>query len=120
MRRLIAAAILLYPRQVRSRHGSELGCLAEELIDRDGAAAAAVVARLAADGVGQRLRSRTTLVVMAITLAGSSVGGLAVSDIAAASSPAPAPLRAHHVQHQHRPLRRADRTPADRAGIIAP
>jgi hypothetical protein len=122
MRRLIAAAILLYPRQIRSRHGSELGCLAEELIDRDGATPAAIVARLAADGVGQRLRSRATLVVVAIALAGSSVGGLAISDIAAASAPATAPHSAPPaaVRHRHRPSHRVRHSPALRRETTAP
>ncbi len=86
MRRIISATMLLYPRGVRHRHGAELESLVEELIQREGASRPRVMTRLALDGVSQRLRTRTTALVMMGTLGLSSVGGLAVSDFAAASA----------------------------------
>jgi hypothetical protein len=86
MRRLISAVLLLYPRAVRANHGAELESLVEELIERDGASPPVVISRLAADGLLQRMTSRTTGWVVAVTLALTSFGGLAVSDFAAASA----------------------------------
>ena len=86
MRRLVAATLLLYPRHVRHRHGAELESLVEELIEREGASRPAVMTRLAADGLAQRLMSRTTAWVVAITVTLTSLGGLAVSDFSAASA----------------------------------
>jgi hypothetical protein len=93
MRRLISATLLLYPRAVRQGHGAELESLVQELIDRDGASRPRVVTRLALDGLTQRLSTRATAVVLAGTLALTSIGGLAVSDFAAASAHGTVPAR---------------------------
>ena len=86
MRRLVRVALLLYPRAVRHGHGGELEDLVEELIVREGRSRPAVIGRLAVDGLGQRLTSRTTAWVLAVSLGLTTVGGLAVSDFAAASA----------------------------------
>jgi hypothetical protein len=131
MRRLIAAALLLYPRAVRASHGEELESLVEELIERDGASRPVVITRLAADGLLQRLTGRTTAWVVAVTLALTSFGGLAVSDFAAASArqalPAGARTPAHTLPvartpsvartHLHAKPHRISRRPAQ---VIAP
>ncbi|HET9073399.1 MAG TPA: hypothetical protein VFN48_02375 [Solirubrobacteraceae bacterium] len=114
MRRLVSAVLWLYPRPVRVRHGAELESLVEELIARDGASTSAVVTRLAADGLSQRLMSRATVWLVLGTLLVSSAGSLAVSDLATASArprtahphthrgfPQPAPSARPHVRARH-------------------
>jgi hypothetical protein len=129
MRRLISATLLLYPRAVRRRHGAELQSLVQDLIEHEGASRHRVMTRLALDGLIQRLTTRATGWVVAGTLLLTSIGGLAVSDFAAASAhgavpadhtvaprqtPLPArrplPSAAHRVRAEH-PSRRS-------AGII--
>jgi hypothetical protein len=121
MRRLIAAALLLYPRAVRHGHGEEIESLVAELIEHDGRSRPAVLARLAADGLIQRLASRATAWVLVITLALTSFGGLAVSDFAAASAHAPAAVSVRTAAHRRAPLAHArpHRTRRRWAGIIA-
>jgi hypothetical protein len=96
MRRLISATLLLYPRAVRRGHGAELESLVQELIERDGASRPRVMTRLALDGLTQRLTTRATAMVLAGTLGLTSLGGLVVSDFAAASAHGAVP--AHRVQ----------------------
>ena len=118
MRRLISATLLLYPRPVRRRHGAELESLVAELIEREGASRHRVVGRLALDGLTQRLSTRTTAVVVMVTLLLTSFGGLAVSDFAAASAHGTVPthIRARHVTRTHDT--RAHHASRRSAGII--
>jgi hypothetical protein len=111
MRRLISATLLLYPRAVRHSHGAELESLVEELIERDGASRPRVMTRLAVDGLTQRLSTRATAWVLAGTLLMTSIGGLAVSDFAAASAHGTPPARAARTLTRpgvanHQPARR--------------
>ena len=109
MRRLITTTLLLYPRAVRHRHGAELESLVEELIERDGASRPRVMTRLALDGLTQRLSTRATALIVAGTLLVTSLGGLAVSDFAAASAHGavasraarPRVAHAHHMRPHH-------------------
>lgn len=95
MRRLISATLLLYPRAVRRGHGAELESLVEELIEREGASRPRVMTRLAFDGLTQRLATRATVLVVSGTLLMTSIGGLAVSDFAAAAASARGAVPAH-------------------------
>jgi hypothetical protein len=85
-RRLTGAILLLYPRRVRNRHGPEIEALIDDLIAHDGRSRAGLFVRLAADGVVQRLASTVTAWTMVAVLAATTVGGLAVSELAAASA----------------------------------
>jgi len=120
MRRLIAAALLLYPRAVRRGHGEEIESLVAELIEREGHSRPAVIARLAVDGLVQRITSRATAWVLVVTLALTSFGGLAVSDFAAASAHAPAAASVRVTARHRAPLAHArpHRTRRRSAGII--
>ncbi len=112
MRRLISAALLLYPRAVRRHHGAELESLVEELIERDGASRPVLVGRLLADGLVQRLTSRSTAWVVAVTLVITSVGGLAVSDFATASAHRREPVQAAPATLTHTAVTNARRARA--------
>jgi hypothetical protein len=101
MRRLISATLLLYPPAVRRSHGAELESLVQELIERDGASAPRVMGRLALDGLSQRLSTRATAVIVTGTLLVMSIGGLTVSDFAAASAHGAVPARSAHIQSIH-------------------
>jgi hypothetical protein len=130
-RRLTGAILLLYPRRVREGHGPEIVALIDDLIRHEGRARAGLLARLAADGLGQRLASIATVWTVVAVLAATSFGGLAVSELAAASSlpsvrqtlhtTAPArhattPAR-HAPQRRRHPARRVSEPPrAGRAG----
>jgi hypothetical protein len=103
MRRLISATLLLYPRAVRRGHGPELESLVQDLIDHDGASRHRVMTRLALDGLIQRLTTRATGLVVAGTLLLTSVGGLAVSDFAAASARGAVPAHTTGVTRQTQP-----------------
>lgn len=84
--RLAGAILLIYPRRVRRHHGSEIVSLIDDLIALDGRSRARLLARLAADGLALRLASTATAWIAAAVLAATSIGGLAVSDFAAASA----------------------------------
>jgi hypothetical protein len=134
MRRFIAAALLLYPRAVRHGHGEEIETLVTELIEREGHSRPRVISRLALDGLAQRLTSRATAWVLVVTLVLTTLGGLAVSDFAAASAHPPPPAVLHtttpdaaKLARQATPApgprlagARAHRTGAGSAEIIAP
>ena len=85
-RRLVGAILLIYPRRVRRHHGSEIVSLIDDLIAHDGRSRARLMTRLAADGLTLRLASTATAWTAAAVLAATSIGGLAVSDFAAASA----------------------------------
>jgi len=96
MRRRVAEAILLlYPRHVREVHGAEIVALIDDLVARDGRSRAGLFARLAVDGLVQRVASTAALWMVAATLAVTSLGGLAVSDLAAARALRGTPRTAH-------------------------
>jgi hypothetical protein len=104
-RRLTAAILLLYPRRVRDGHGPEIAALIDDLIAHDGRSRAGLFIRLAADGLVQRLASTATAWTMVAVLAATSVGGLAVSEFAAASALHSAPRAVHAVtpvRHPHK------------------
>jgi hypothetical protein len=94
-RRLADAILLLYPRRVREVHGPEIVAVIDDLVARDGRSPARLFARLAVDGLIQRVASTAALWTVAATLAVTSLGGLAVSDLAAARSLRSAPRTAH-------------------------
>ncbi len=94
-RRITGAVLLLYPRHVRERHGSEIVTLIDDLIAHEGRSRAGLVARLAVDGLIQRMASVATVWSVVAILAASSLGSLAVSDFAAASADQDAPRPAH-------------------------
>lgn len=85
-RRLARAILLLYPGRVRKDHGPEIVALIDELITHDGRSRTGLFTRLAVDGLAQRIASTTTAWTAAAVLATTSIGGLAVSDFAAASA----------------------------------
>jgi hypothetical protein len=96
-RRLTGAILLLYPRRVRERHGPEIVALVDDLIAHEGRSRARLFTRLAIDGLTQRMASTATVWTMVAVLAATSLGGLAVSDLAAASALRAAPRTAHTV-----------------------
>jgi hypothetical protein len=106
-RRLTGAILLLYPRRVRKGHGPEIVALIDDLIAHEGRSRAGLFLRLAADGLVQRIASTATARTMLAVLAATSLGGLAVSDFAAASAHLDAPRPARVVA----PASRTRRTP---------
>ncbi len=91
--RLTRAILLLYPRRVRGRHGPEIVALIDDVIAHEERSQTGLFIRLALDGLVQRLASTTTVWTVVAVLAASSVGGLAVSDLAAANDLRAAPAR---------------------------
>jgi hypothetical protein len=103
-RRLTGAILLLYPRRVRKGHGPEIAALIDDLVAREGRSRAALFARLAADGLVQRIASTVTVWTAVAVLTVTSFGGLAVSQFAAASALHRAPRTAQTVvppSHTH-------------------
>jgi hypothetical protein len=84
--RLTGAILLLYPRRVREGHGPEIVALIDDLIAHEGRSRTGLVIRLAVDGLVQRVASTATVWTMVVVLATTSLGGLAVSNFAAASA----------------------------------
>ena len=122
-RRLAGAILLLYPRRVRKGHGPEIVALIDELIAHDGRSRAGLFARLAVDGLVQRIASTATAWTAAAVLATTSVGGLAVADFAAASAQQNPPrtvkavapvLRAHRTRTAGRDHAHTSRHPAQK------
>jgi hypothetical protein len=109
-RRLVGAILLLYPRRVRKGHGQEIVALIDELITHDGRSRAGLFARLAVDGLAQRIARTATAWTAAAVVGTTSLGGLAVADFAAASAHRDPPRRVTAVA----PGRHAYRTPATR------
>lgn len=105
--RLAGAILLLYPRRVRAGHGPEIVALIEDLIAFDRRSRAAVFMRLAVDGVIQRMTSTATAWLLAAGLGATSLGALAISDLAAASAfqHRPTPV------HTGAPTRQTSQTP---------
>lgn len=106
---LVGAILLLYPRRVRRHHGPEIVALIDDLVAHDGRSRVQLFTRLAVDGLTQRLASTATAWTAAAVLATTTIGGLAVSDFAAASAhqdppktiKTAAPAR-HHRETPHR------------------
>jgi len=109
--RATRAILLAFPRRVRERHGPEIVALIDDLITHDGRSRAGLFLRLALDGLVQRIATITTAWTMAAVLAATTLGGLAVSDLAAASAHrgppqtghTAAPARPTHETRHHRP-----------------
>ena len=117
-RRLTGAILLLYPRRVRDGHGAEIVALIDDLVAYDGRRRARLFIRLALDGLVQRMASTAAVWTLAAVLASTSLGGLAVSDLAAANAlhgmhrtaHTPAPARhAHPTTHHPLQSRRSSR-----------
>ncbi len=123
--RLTGAILLLYPRRVREGHGPEIVALIDDLVAHEGRSRTGLFIRLALDGVVQRIASAATVWTVAAVLAATSIGGLAVSDFAAANAHQVVPDTVHTVApaghtHQiphHAP--RSHRTSHRSAGVIA-
>jgi hypothetical protein len=109
-RRLASVILLLYPRRVRNGHGQEIVALLDELITHDGRSRAGLFARLAVDGLAQRIASTAAAWTAVAVLGTTSLGGLAVADFAAASAHRAPPRRVTAVA----PARHAHETPATR------
>ncbi len=90
-RRVTRTILLLYPRRVRNRHGTEIAALIDDLITHDGRSRARLFIRLAVDGLIQRTATTTTVWTAVAVLAATSLGGLAASGFAAASAQGGAP-----------------------------
>jgi hypothetical protein len=84
--RLAGAILLLYPRRVREGHGPEIVALIDDLIAHEGRSRTRLFIRLAVDGLVQRTASTATAWTVVAVLVASSVGGLAVSNFAAANA----------------------------------
>jgi hypothetical protein len=103
---LTHAILRLYPRRVRDAHGPEIVALIDDLIAHEGRSPAALCIRLAVDGLVQRMASIATVWTVVAVLAGTTFGGLALSDLAAASAfqgPSQTVRTAAPVAHAHRP-----------------
>lgn len=98
MRRLTRAILLLYPRRVRHGHGPEIAALIDDLVAREGRSRARLSIRLAADGLAQRIASTATVWTAVAVLGATSIGGLAVSQFAAARSFRGEPRAVHTAQ----------------------
>ena len=119
MRRRVAGAILLlYPRRVRKGHGPEIVALIEDLVTHEGSSRVRLLVRLAVDGLVQRVASTATVWTAVAVLAATSVGGLAVSDFAAASArqdaPRPTGAAASAIGRRPESAQRAQRARAPR------
>lgn len=90
-RRATRVVLLLYPRRVRRRHGTEIAALIDDLVTHDGRSHARLFIRLAVDGLIQRAATTTTVWTAVAVLAATSLGGLAASGFAAASAQGGAP-----------------------------
>ena len=104
--RLTGAILLLYPRRVRERHGQEIVTLIDDLTVHDERSAARLLIRLAMDGLVQRMASTATAWTVAAILAATTLGPLAVSDLATAKALHAAPRTEHPTapaRHTHRP-----------------
>jgi hypothetical protein len=95
--RLTTAILLLYPRRVRDDHGPEIVTLIDDLIVHEGRSRARLFARLAADGLVQRIASTATAWTAAAVLAATSFGGLAISQFATANALPRQPRTAHTI-----------------------
>jgi hypothetical protein len=95
--RLTGAILLLYPRRVRQGHGPEIMALIDDLVAHEGRSRARLFIRLTVDGLIQRIVSTATAWTVVAVLAATSLGGLAVSDFAAATSLHAVPRTAHTV-----------------------
>ena len=84
--RLTGTILLLYPRRVRERHGPEIAALIDDLVAHEGRSRTGLFIRLAVDGLVQRAASTATVWTVVGVLAATSFGGLAVSDLAAATA----------------------------------
>jgi hypothetical protein len=84
--RLTRAALLLYPRRVRERHGPEMVALIDDLVAHESRSRARLLARLAADGLVQRIASVATVWTVVAVITTTSFGGLAISNLAAANA----------------------------------
>jgi hypothetical protein len=105
--RLTGAILLLYPRRVREGHGPEIAALIDDLIAHEGRSRAGLFIRLAVDGLAQRIATTATVWTVVAVLAATSLGGLAVSDFAAADAPQVAPRTEHTIA----PARHTQQTP---------
>jgi hypothetical protein len=124
--RLAGAILLLYPRRVRNGHGREIVALIDDLLAHEERSRSTLFMRLAVDGLRQRIVSTATVWTVAAVLAATSVGGLAVSNFAAAHAFKAVPRtvhtgapKRHTPQGPHR-LPRSHRTSRRSAGMIAP
>jgi hypothetical protein len=123
--RLTGAILLLYPRRVREGHSPEIAALIDDLIAHEGRSRTGLFIRLAVDGLVQRIATTATAWTVVAVLAATSLGGLAVSDFAAADAPQVAPRTVHtvaparHTQQPPHQLPRQDRTTHRSAGMIA-
>ena len=120
MRRITRAILLLYPRRVRDRHGPEIATLIDDLVEHEGRSHARLFARLALDGLVQRVASTTTVWTVVAVLAATSIGGLAVSDFAAASAFQSAPQTAHTVAPARHPRLTPSKPPRSRRSATQP
>jgi hypothetical protein len=123
--RLTDAILLLYPRRVRKGHGPEIVALIDDLIAHEGRSRTGLCIRLALDGLVQRIASTATVWTVAVVLAATSFGGLAVSDFAAANALQGAsrtvhtvapPRHTHQASHQLPRWHRTSRRSAGRIG----
>jgi hypothetical protein len=95
--RLSTAILLLYPRRVRDGHGPEIVTLIDDLIAHEGRSRTRLFIRLAGDGLVQRIASTATAWTAVAVLAATSIGGLAISEFAAANALARRPRTAHTI-----------------------
>ncbi len=102
-RRLTRAILLLYPRRVREGHGPEITALIDDLITHEARSRTRLLIRLTVDGLVQRTASTATIWTVTAVLTATGLGGLAVSDFAAANALPRAP-------HGAGPARRTDKT----------
>ncbi len=84
--RLTGAIMLLYPRRVRKGHGPEIVALIDDLIAHEGRSRTGLFIRLAVDGLIQRIATIATVWTVVAVLLATSIGGLAVSEFAAANA----------------------------------
>ncbi|MGH3422068.1 MAG: hypothetical protein ACRDOD_21035, partial [Streptosporangiaceae bacterium] len=94
-RRLARAILLLYPRPVRTGHGPEILALIDDLVAHQRRSRPRLLVRLAIDGLAQRVAATATAWTVAAILAATSLGSLAVSDLAAASAQQRMPRTVH-------------------------
>ncbi len=85
-RRLTRAILLLYPRRVREGHGPEITALIDDLITHEARSRTRLLIRLTVDGLVQRTASTATIWTVTAVLTATGLGGLAVSDFAAANA----------------------------------
>ena len=120
--RLTSAILLLYPCRVRKRHGPEIVALIDDLFEHEGSSRSRLFIRLAVDGLLQRIVSTATAWTVAAVLAATSVGGLAVSNFAAAHAFKALPRTVHTgsaKRHPHQGPQHLPRSHRRAAGLIA-